>query len=120
MFQFDALLHLFTARNGVAAEAPWPYEGVAPYNATIGQSIQLLITLLVAISGDRFTLHAMDDTGASDSLTRFTADEALQLAECVAEAVSVALAGLPMACEFDRASGRFSLWAVTPDDRVVH
>ena len=59
----------------------------------------------------------MDDIS---SLTAFTETEAAQLAACVADAVSLALAGLPMHCQFDQATGIFTLRAVIPDDRVLH
>ncbi len=60
----------------------------------------------------------MDD--ATNTQLTFTAAEGRMLAACVAEAVSAAFAGLPMACEFDPASGVFTLRAVIPDDRVLH
>lgn len=62
----------------------------------------------------------MADIDATDSLTTFTAAEALQLAEIVADAVGHALGGQPMFCQFDPATGIFTLRAVIPDDRVLH
>ena len=62
----------------------------------------------------------MDDMDDATSLTAMTEAEGRQLAACVAEAVSYALDGLPMACEFNRASGVFVLRAVILDGRVLH
>ena len=62
----------------------------------------------------------MDDLDGTNTLSTFTDVEAIQLASCVAEAVSVALAGLPMHCQFDQATGIFTRRAVIPDGRVLH